>query len=139
LWRSGLPSAEVEIADFGGKRVLVIERFDRRWTRDGRLLRLPQEDRCPALSVPPSRKYEADGGPGISAVLNLLNGSDDPTTDRLGVRRRWSCSGCSFGHPGNSISQPLQSNSRCDDARKREKVVPTSPASGERPAQCRKS
>jgi serine/threonine-protein kinase HipA len=78
----GLPSAEVEIADFGGKRVLVVERFDRRWTRDGRLLRLPQEDCCQALSVPPSRKYEADGGPSIPAILNLLSGSDDPTADR---------------------------------------------------------
>jgi serine/threonine-protein kinase HipA len=78
----GLPSAEVEIADFGGKRVLVVERFDRRWTRDGRLLRLPQEDCCQALSAPPSRKYEADGGPGIPAILNLLNGSDEPEPHR---------------------------------------------------------
>ena len=78
----GLPSANVEIADFGEKRVLVVERFDRLWTRDGRLLRLPQEDCCQALSVPPSRKYEADGGPGIPAILNLLNGSDDPEGDR---------------------------------------------------------
>lgn len=78
----GLPSANVEIATFGEKRVLVVERFDRRWTRDERLLRLPQEDCCQALSVPPSRKYEADGGPGIPAILNLLNGSDDPEGDR---------------------------------------------------------
>lgn len=78
----GLPSANVEIATFGEKRVLVVERFDRRWTRDKRLLRLPQEDCCQALSVPPSRKYESDGGPGIPAILNLLNGSDDPEGDR---------------------------------------------------------
>lgn len=37
----GLPSAKVSIATFGGKRTLVVERFDRRWTPDGRLLRLP--------------------------------------------------------------------------------------------------
>jgi serine/threonine-protein kinase HipA len=78
----GLPSAEVEIAEFSGKRVLVVERFDRRWTRDGRLLRLPQEDCCQALSVPPTLKYEADGGPGIAAIFNLLGGSDDPEADR---------------------------------------------------------
>lgn len=81
----GLPTANVEIAVFGGKRVLVVERFDRRWTRDERLLRLPQEDCCQALSVPPSRKYEANGGPGIPAILNLLNGSDDPESDRKRV------------------------------------------------------
>ena len=78
----GLPSANVTIADFSDRRVLVVERFDRRWTKDGRLLRLPQEDCCQALGVPPTRKYEADGGPGIAAVLDLLKGSDDPEADR---------------------------------------------------------
>jgi len=78
----GVPSAEVDIATFGGKRVLVVERFDRRWTHDGRLLRLPQEDFCQALSVPPNRKYESEGGPGIPALLNLLKGSDAPDEDQ---------------------------------------------------------
>ena len=79
----GLPSASTEIADFDGERVLVIERFDRIWTRDGqRLLRLPQEDCCQALSVPPSRKYDADGGPGMADILDLLKGSDEPEADR---------------------------------------------------------
>ena len=78
----GLPSANVAIADFKGTRVLVIERFDRLWTKDSRLLRLPQEDCCQALSVPPTRKYESDGGPGMAAILDLLKASDDPDTDR---------------------------------------------------------
>ncbi|HEX3861352.1 MAG TPA: HipA domain-containing protein [Stellaceae bacterium] len=78
----GLPSAAVDISEFGGKRVLVVERFDRRWTRDRRLLRLPQEDCCQALSVPPTLKYEAEGGPGIQAILDLLRGSDDPAADQ---------------------------------------------------------
>jgi serine/threonine-protein kinase HipA len=78
----GIPSADVEIATFGDKRVLVVERFDRRWTQDGRLLRLPQEDFCQALSVPPQRKYESDGGPGILALLNLLKASDAPDEDQ---------------------------------------------------------
>jgi serine/threonine-protein kinase HipA len=77
-----IPSAEVDIATFGGKRVLVVERFDRRWAQDGRLLRLPQEDFCQALSVPPQRKYESEGGPGIPALLNLLKGSDAPDEDQ---------------------------------------------------------
>jgi len=81
----GLQSAGVAIAEFGGNRVLVIERFDRRWTRDNRLLRLPQEDCCQALSVPPSLKYEADGGPGIPAILNLMKGSDQPGADQAAV------------------------------------------------------
>ncbi len=78
----GLPTAKVEIADFAGTRALVVERFDRQWTEDGRLLRLPQEDCCQALSVSPTRKYENEGGPGIQQVLDLLRASDDPETDR---------------------------------------------------------
>jgi serine/threonine-protein kinase HipA len=78
----GLPSASIAMADFKGNPVLVIERFDRLWTRDKRLLRLPQEDCCQALSVTPTRKYESDGGPSMAAILDLLKGSDDPEADR---------------------------------------------------------
>ena len=78
----GLPSANVAMADFKGNRVLVVERFDRLWTRDKRLLRLPQEDCCQAVSITPTRKYESDGGPGMAAMLDLLKGSDDPEADR---------------------------------------------------------
>lgn len=78
----GIPSAEVAIVEFGCKRVLVVERFDRRWTQDNRLLRLPQEDCCQALSVPPTHKYESDGGPSIPDILNLFKGSDAPDEDQ---------------------------------------------------------
>jgi len=78
----GLPSAHVAIADFKDKPVLVVERFDRSWTADKRLLRLPQEDCCQSLSVPPTRKYESDGGPGIVEILDLLKASDEPELDR---------------------------------------------------------
>jgi serine/threonine-protein kinase HipA len=77
----GLPAAHTDIMEFGGKRVLIVERFDRHWTGDHRLLRLPQEDCCQALSVPPTLKYESDGGPGIINILQLLKGSDDPEHD----------------------------------------------------------
>lgn len=82
LKRFGLEVANSEIADFDGRPVLVVERFDRRWTRDGRLIRLPQEDCCQALSMPVSRKYQSDGGPGILTILDLLRGSDTPAEDR---------------------------------------------------------
>ena len=79
----GLDVAEVEIVDFKDVRSLLITRFDRRWTRDGRLIRLPQEDFCQALGYPPSQKYQMDGGPGIAAGMKLLSASDDPNDDRL--------------------------------------------------------
>jgi serine/threonine-protein kinase HipA len=78
----GLPTAQTQMQEFSGRRTLVVERFDRRWTRDGRLLRLPQEDCCQALSVPPPRKYEPDGGPGIGDILELLKASDEPQVDQ---------------------------------------------------------
>ncbi|MFB9266637.1 type II toxin-antitoxin system HipA family toxin [Bradyrhizobium erythrophlei] len=77
----GVPAANAKIADFGGRRTLVVERFDRRWTQDKRLLRLPQEDFCQALSIPPTRKYQSDGGPGMKEILELLKGSDAPAED----------------------------------------------------------
>lgn len=33
----GLPTARTQMQVFSGRRALVVERFDRRWTRDGRL------------------------------------------------------------------------------------------------------
>ncbi len=78
----GLPSAHVEMATFGTTRVLVVERFDRLMTGDKRLLRVPQEVMCQALSVPWADKYESHGGPGIQQILKLLEGSDDAEKDR---------------------------------------------------------
>jgi serine/threonine-protein kinase HipA len=78
----GLPAAKAKMHTFGDRRVLIVERFDRLWTEDQRLLRLPQEDSCQALSVPPNLKYESDGGPGITDILKLLRGSDEPLSDQ---------------------------------------------------------
>lgn len=77
-----LPVARTQIVDFDGTRALVVERFDRHWTSDGRLLRVPQEDCCQALSVPPTRKYQSDGGLGINDILSFLKASDDPAADQ---------------------------------------------------------
>jgi serine/threonine-protein kinase HipA len=78
----GLPTARTEMREFSGRRTLVVERFDRLHTRDGRLLRLRQEDCCQALSVPPPWKYEPDGGPGMRQILDLLKASDEPEADQ---------------------------------------------------------
>jgi serine/threonine-protein kinase HipA len=100
----GLPTAKTSMVDFEHQRVLVVERFDRMWTRDNRLLRLPQEDCCQALSIPPMRKYQTDGGPGIEQVLELLKASDSPAEDqRLFMRAQlvfWLL-GATDGHAKN--------------------------------------
>jgi serine/threonine-protein kinase HipA len=78
----GLESANAEVLIFDDKPVIVIDRFDRVW-QDGVLYRLPQEDICQALGVPPVRKYQSDGGPGIVDVLEFLNGAVAPYEDRM--------------------------------------------------------
>ncbi|MEO3388909.1 HipA domain-containing protein [Mesorhizobium sp. CAU 1741] len=45
-------------------------------------MRLPQEDCCQALGVVPTRKCEADGGPGIPVLLELMRGGDLPEEDQ---------------------------------------------------------
>jgi serine/threonine-protein kinase HipA len=77
----GMEVATTQIRRFAGVTALVVERFDRRWTRDGRLLRIPQEDLCQSLAVPPTRKYQNEGGPGVAAIADVLRGSDRPLID----------------------------------------------------------
>jgi len=84
----GLRVASTTITTFGKRRVLVVERFDRQLAKDGRLLRLPQEDCCQALGIPPSRKYQStveghQNGPGALDILTLLRSSDEPGRDQL--------------------------------------------------------
>ena len=78
----GLAVAHTEIVTFGKRRVLVVERFDRQWLSDGRLLRVPQEDCCQALGVPSSQKYQNEGGPTAPDIIRLLGASDEPTADQ---------------------------------------------------------
>lgn len=84
----GLPVNAAEIKQFGKTKSLVIERFDRQWTEQGVLVRIPQEDCCQALSIPPSRKYQNDHRPAnekqpsMVEILNLLKGSDHPAEDQ---------------------------------------------------------
>lgn len=82
LGELGFSLAKTEIAVFGDQKVLVVERFDRQWMDDRWIARLPQEDFCQALAVPPDRKYESDGGPGMDDALKLLSGSASPHADR---------------------------------------------------------
>ncbi|HGU6445041.1 TPA: HipA domain-containing protein, partial [Citrobacter amalonaticus] len=46
------------------------------------IIRLPQEDMCQALGISPLRKYQADGGPGISEIMEVLSNSDRAERDK---------------------------------------------------------
>lgn len=79
----GLPVAKCKILYFGKVKVLVVERFDRKLSRDKTwLMRLPQEDICQALGISSYLKYQGDGGPGIKEIMQLLSGSQNAAEDR---------------------------------------------------------
>jgi serine/threonine-protein kinase HipA len=67
----GIPAATTIVRRFGTETVLVVERYDR-LRRDGTVRRIHQEDFCQALGIHPERKYQADGGPGVEDMANLL-------------------------------------------------------------------
>jgi serine/threonine-protein kinase HipA len=91
LQELGLPVANTEIAVFhdkvGSEKALVVERFDRQFERSSSgirwISRLPQEDLCQAKGIPAHKKYESDGGPGITSVLELLAAGEAPDYDSL--------------------------------------------------------
>jgi len=84
----GIPVANCRIETFDDYKVLVVERFDRRLASEGNwYLRLPQEDFCQATATSPGLKYECDGGPGISKIMELLLGSEQAEQDRRDFMR----------------------------------------------------
>lgn len=77
----GIPVTECEMELFEDIKVLVVKRFDRAWVGN-KLVRLPQEDICQALSIPNFEKYEKEGGPGIVQIMDIMNESTDRDKDR---------------------------------------------------------
>jgi serine/threonine-protein kinase HipA len=68
----GLPAASSKVMRFEEQIVIVAERYDRKRV-GGRWMRVHQEDLCQALGLPPTLKYESDGGPDIRTIVQLLN------------------------------------------------------------------
>jgi serine/threonine-protein kinase HipA len=67
----GMVVPNSSVMRFEDEIAIVIERYDRIRVA-GRLQRVHQEDMCQALALPPTRKYESEGGPGVNAIYNLL-------------------------------------------------------------------
>lgn len=80
----GLPAANADILTFGCRKAIVVERFDRAISRrqNDHLLRIPTEDFCQVFGISPEKKYEADGGPGIRDIMDVLKWSADADGDR---------------------------------------------------------
>jgi serine/threonine-protein kinase HipA len=73
--RCGLLAAPVTTGMAGARRYLLVERYDR-VIREGRTLRVHQEDFCQALGRPPGAKYEHNGfgvpGPSLAEMFALV-------------------------------------------------------------------
>jgi serine/threonine-protein kinase HipA len=97
LQELGLPVANTDIGQFGDQRVLVVERFDRRWQnvgggnpnaatfeppKDAWIARLPQEDFCQVTGRPHTAKYENEGGPSMRDILSTLARAEQPAVDQ---------------------------------------------------------
>ena len=74
----GLPAANVATTAIAGRRVIVVERFDRRVTLDGDVERIHQEDFCQATGTPPEAKYEENGGPSLRKIAAILANVAEP-------------------------------------------------------------
>lgn len=79
----GLKTAPCEILQFGERKILSVERFDRMLMQGPWIARLPQEDFCQVLGVSGSSKYESHGGPGIADILRILDASSQAGADKI--------------------------------------------------------
>jgi serine/threonine-protein kinase HipA len=67
----GMPAAHSKVMRFGEEIAIVIERYDRQQI-DNQIIRVHQEDICQALGIMPTKKYQNEGGPGTTNIIELL-------------------------------------------------------------------
>jgi len=67
----GLPAARSEVRRFEDETAIVVERYDR-VRRAASIRRLHQEDMCQVLGLPPTKKYQNEGGPGCAELCEAI-------------------------------------------------------------------
>jgi serine/threonine-protein kinase HipA len=78
-----LDTVKAEIRRISDRPYLLVERYDRQVTADGRLMRLHQEDFCQALAIAPEYKYQHEGGPDLSQAFGLLRRATRPSAPQI--------------------------------------------------------
>ncbi|MBV8449942.1 MAG: HipA domain-containing protein, partial [Hyphomicrobiales bacterium] len=77
----GLPAAESSVMKFKKEVAIAVERYDRQ-RKGNDIIRVHQEDMCQALGIPPTKKYQNEGGPSALDIVRLLRTySTDRETD----------------------------------------------------------
>lgn len=86
--RVGIDAPNAQIIYVGETPCYLVERYDR-IKRDGRIVRVHQEDFCQALGILPDVKYEREGGPTLAQCFYLLTRfSAKPAADILALQDR---------------------------------------------------
>ncbi|UFW51166.1 MULTISPECIES: type II toxin-antitoxin system HipA family toxin [Bradyrhizobium] len=67
----GLPAAETKVMRFEKEIAIVVERYDRQVSGND-IIRVHQEDICQAMGIPPTKKYQNEGGPTSADGIELL-------------------------------------------------------------------
>lgn len=89
----GLPAARSEVRRFENESAIIVERYDR--TRlPGAIRRLHQEDLCQVLGLPPTKKYQNEGGPGCAELSEAIwthsgEPGDDARTFARAIMLNW--------------------------------------------------
>jgi serine/threonine-protein kinase HipA len=71
-----LSAPNVETTSVNGRRILIVERYDRVVHEDGVVERIHQEDFCQATGVLPEKKYQEDGGPSLQRLAESSDSLD---------------------------------------------------------------
>ena len=89
----GLPAARSEVRKFAGETAIIVERYDR-IRLPGSIRRLHQEDMCQVLGLPPTKKYQNEGGPGCAELSEAIwthsgEPGDDARTFARAIMLNW--------------------------------------------------
>ena len=78
-----LEVARAEIIGIAERKILLVERYDRRIDINGKLIRVHQEDFCQALGIAPEMKYQNEGGPDFKSCFELLRKLTRPSAPQV--------------------------------------------------------
>jgi serine/threonine-protein kinase HipA len=78
----GLPVAETKVMRFENEVAIVVERYDRQFSGN-HVIRVHQEDVCQARGIMPTRKYQSEGGPSATDIIELLRTHSTESVDDI--------------------------------------------------------
>lgn len=84
--RAGLIAVRTRVARFGAETAIVVDRYDR-IEANGITIRVHQEDLCQAMGLPPTRKYQAEGGPAPAQIAALFRKVMSPKNADAAIER----------------------------------------------------